>query len=85
MICRYPLDVYSSNIIKLPIKVKLANLLNFSSDMFKTCCVFKEQVLIDLLILQIRPTNRPTFVGNPVYISAFLFSLRANTTPEAFI
>ena len=35
---------------------------------FKTCCILKEQVLIDLWILQIRPTSRSVFVRNPVYI-----------------
>ena len=61
MLCRYPPDVYSSSIIKLPIKVK-------GTWSFKTCCLFKERVLMDLGILQIRPTSRPVFVENPVYI-----------------
>ena len=68
-------NVYSSNVIKQPIKVKCANIPKFPGTFyFKTSCIFKKQVLIDLQILQIRPTSGPTFVENSVYIHiVFLF------------
>ena len=40
---------------------------------FKTCCIFKKQVLIDFKILQIRRTSMPTFVENLVYTSIIFF------------